>query len=278
MAIAPESDTGSETELSTTWEVTGTAHPVIALTPPPSPEVTTQPTWPRPAWSLLDMLTAVIGGSGLGGIIALTAVLLLPSLVPSWPLSAVRAGGALAMSAGLCFGVWVMLRRHALSWSAIGLRSVDWRAIALMPLLALALAIVGGICFVVVLSVVGDAIRPASPEIPPTPLPLVDLVWTTLPTLLGPPVAEEVTFRGLLYPWLRGRVAARWAVVITAGLFSVSHLLYGISLPLLAPLFVLGLLLALVVERTRSLYPAIALHFSYNVIAAALTLLPAILV
>ncbi len=80
------------------------------------------------------------------------------------------------------------------------------------------------------------------------------------------PVAEETYFRGMLYGLLRERYGAWPAIGASAFIFAAAHVfVFGQYILVALPqLFVLGLVLALVVERTRSLYPAILLHSLNN--------------
>jgi len=89
------------------------------------------------------------------------------------------------------------------------------------------------------------------------------------------PVVEEITFRGFIMGGLRSRVGVGWAVVISSLIFALAHTLsVGGSILLLGPsLFVAGLALALVYQWTRSLYPGMVLHASFNLVAVILIFL-----
>ncbi|UJW28821.1 CPBP family intramembrane metalloprotease [Saccharothrix sp. AJ9571] len=87
-------------------------------------------------------------------------------------------------------------------------------------------------------------------------------------TLLAAPIAEEMVFRGLLYPLLRRRVGIAASVLVSAGVFSLAHgnvVQFASALPL-------AVLLALVYERTRLLWPCVILHLGFNLAA---TVVPA---
>ncbi len=79
-------------------------------------------------------------------------------------------------------------------------------------------------------------------------------------TIVAAPIAEELLFRGLLQPAL-----ARWtgrgsAIVLSAAFFAAAHMdLYAMPL-----LLVLGIALAYVYDRTRSLAAPVALHMAFN--------------
>lgn len=82
------------------------------------------------------------------------------------------------------------------------------------------------------------------------------------------PIAEEVIFRGYLYPVTK-HFAGRWiGMVATSLLFAAGH---G-NVPLLLPLFLLGILMALAYEWTGSLWAAISIHFFFNTTTVALQL------
>jgi len=81
------------------------------------------------------------------------------------------------------------------------------------------------------------------------------------------PLLEEILFRAILYRWL----AARFGVVAGA---TLSGLLFGLvhgSFSALLPIALLGILLALLLERTGNLWSCVALHSVFN--AGQLTLM-----
>jgi membrane protease YdiL (CAAX protease family) len=73
------------------------------------------------------------------------------------------------------------------------------------------------------------------------------------------PVAEEVFFRGVLYPGLRKRLPAVPSVLLSSAAFGAAHFE---SMRLHA--FLLGLVAAILVEYTGSLVPAILAHAGVN--------------
>jgi membrane protease YdiL (CAAX protease family) len=73
------------------------------------------------------------------------------------------------------------------------------------------------------------------------------------------PVVEELTFRGLGYTLLER--FGRWTAIVLVGVaFGLAHGLVD-ALP---PLVVFGMCLAYLRSRTRSVYPGMILHASYN--------------
>ncbi|MGB9212483.1 MAG: type II CAAX endopeptidase family protein [Halobacteriota archaeon] len=77
------------------------------------------------------------------------------------------------------------------------------------------------------------------------------------------PICEEIVFRGYLYKAFRDRFKPWYAIVMSAALFSAIHLE-----PLAAVhLFVIGIVLAYVYEKTDNLMAPIALHMLNNAVA-----------
>ncbi len=86
---------------------------------------------------------------------------------------------------------------------------------------------------------------------------------TLVLVLLAAPMAEELLFRGLVYPVLRRRVGVIGSVITTTVAFGVMHgnaVQFAAALPL-------AVLLALVYERTRTLWPAMTIHLLFNLAA-----------
>ncbi|HYA32436.1 MAG TPA: type II CAAX endopeptidase family protein [Candidatus Bathyarchaeia archaeon] len=77
------------------------------------------------------------------------------------------------------------------------------------------------------------------------------------------PIAEEIVFRGYLYKAFRDRFRPSYAIVMSAALFSAIHL----ELLAAVPLFVIGVVLAYVYEKTGNLMAPITLHVLNNAVA-----------
>jgi membrane protease YdiL (CAAX protease family) len=76
------------------------------------------------------------------------------------------------------------------------------------------------------------------------------------------PVGEELLFRGVLYAWLRRRLAAAPTIATTAALWTVIH-----QVPIVMPLaFVVGLAAGWARERTGSVVPVLVAHVIQNVV------------
>ena len=79
-------------------------------------------------------------------------------------------------------------------------------------------------------------------------------------TILLAPAAEEVLFRGILYPWVKQAGYPRLALWGTALVFAAIHL----NLATFVPLAVLAVALTLLYERTGNLLAPITAHALFN--------------
>ena len=92
--------------------------------------------------------------------------------------------------------------------------------------------------------------------------------------VVGAPVFEELVFRGLAQTALLSVVgrARRWSVVVLGSVvFALMHL--GQPWQVLPSLFVLGVVLGWLYERTGSLLPGILVHAGFNAVNVALTMM-----
>jgi sodium transport system permease protein len=79
----------------------------------------------------------------------------------------------------------------------------------------------------------------------------------------SPAVCEELVFRGVFLGLLRRTGPTRAAVLASSAVFAVIHL----SVFRFVPTFLLGLVMAVLVVRTGSLFPAVLYHMAYNGLA-----------
>ena len=85
-------------------------------------------------------------------------------------------------------------------------------------------------------------------------------VFLGLVTILLAPFAEELLFRGILYPWIKQAGFPRLALWATSLVFAAIHGNFVIFLPLL----LLALLLTLLYEKTNNLLAPITAHGLFN--------------
>jgi membrane protease YdiL (CAAX protease family) len=82
------------------------------------------------------------------------------------------------------------------------------------------------------------------------------------------PVVEEFFFRGFLYQSLRTRLGTSGGAIVSGLIFGAIHLKFEY----LVPLAILGTALALLFQKTGSLWPCIMVHAANNALAFAVNL------
>lgn len=159
------------------------------------------------------------------------------------------------------------IRKHGLAWRDLGLQppTSQWIRMAI---------ITGVFCLPMVHTVTAifRALFDMSPENPQLDVLVpAGFSWPALVAVmvmvgaLGP-FAEEVAFRGILYPWLRARLGVVLAIFLSAFGFGLLH---GIP-QLIPPIMALGVVLALATQYSGSIWPAIIIHATFNIISAML--------
>ena len=82
------------------------------------------------------------------------------------------------------------------------------------------------------------------------------------------PFAEEVFFRGFIFPALRARLGLAWALAVSGAIFAVFH----VNPKVMLPIFVTGVLLAWLYHKTGSIWPPFVAHALQNALALAVSL------
>ena len=183
---------------------------------------------------------------------------------------------ALGSTMYLGFGaaIWgVLIAWRKLTWADLGFRRTKLSSILWMIPLS-----VGVLVIVSIVGLTQEWLFDISPP-EDSGLPIEEgnltagsVFAAALVAVILAPIFEELFFRGVLFQYLRSRylLVARGlfeAVVLSALAFASLHL-GGAILPILP----VGVILALVMHRTNSLWPAIALHCFYNGIVLAISL------
>jgi membrane protease YdiL (CAAX protease family) len=156
---------------------------------------------------------------------------------------------------------WFGVRRYRLPWSSVGLRPFA-------PVRGLGLGcafLLLGFWFTLTwslfLSLFGQRTQPDL-------LPLFGggvggLLLALFTGGLIAPIAEEVFFRGFVFAGLYQQLGLRRALVLNAILFALVHIL-PTSWP---PIFLLGVLFAVLYAQTQSIWPAVLVHGAINSIS-----------
>lgn len=152
--------------------------------------------------------------------------------------------------------------RHNVGWDRLGLRQYDVAFGCLLSAALLGLSFFIRICYVIIAQLWGIELR-AQDILLRLDVTGWGFVLTFFAVALFAPVAEEIFFRGFLYGGLRARIGVIGAMIASTLFFTALHF----SVDVFIPIFVLGLFLAWLYEKTGSLYPGIILHAANNGVA-----------
>ncbi|MFA5366943.1 MAG: type II CAAX endopeptidase family protein [Dehalococcoidia bacterium] len=161
----------------------------------------------------------------------------------------------------MVLAVWLFsVRKYKCGWSALGFNNSDVKGLLLGAAVVLIGIAVASIYNLIMVEVGAD-----SPSSLPSDFVGTWYNWAMLGlfAIVVAPVAEELFFRGFMLPGISKRFGKGWGIVISAFIFSLVHLQPGA----LVPIFLLGLLLAWLYIKTKSIWPCIFAHFTYNSIA-----------
>jgi membrane protease YdiL (CAAX protease family) len=168
-----------------------------------------------------------------------------------------------ALYAGFAIAVWALIvERRRVPWSALGMtRTSGWLLAAMVPA-GIGLLIANALVLLPLTFFLGlgdpDA-RSGNEEVlsPEAGLSALEFVLIAIPIVVAAPIVEELVFRGVLYRYLRGGLGVVLAVLLSALVFAVLHIV-------IPPLFLMGIVLAALAQRTNSLLPGIVLHATNN--------------
>ncbi len=92
---------------------------------------------------------------------------------------------------------------------------------------------------------------------------IVGLILAILVISIAAPIAEETFFRGFIYPAFRRKFGVRAGILISALIFALFHT----RIWLIIPVIVMGVVLAFIYEKEKSLGPPIVLHSLNNLLS-----------
>lgn len=235
--------------------------------PPPTPLPRGRPPAQRPTFGDLVLVGLAIFAIQYG-LARLVVETILPVIQAKddWPLLVLLVVGFLSLASIAAIQLLV-LRRRNLGFENLGLRPFppEWRRrTATVTLMSFALVI---LIRLLMLGYMDEA--PDNPQVRALTFDQPSLLTLLLSFLVVSaivPLFEELLFRGLLFGWLRLHLGTYMAAAISALAFAAAHgMLFAIP-----AVFVLGVILALLYERSGSLWPAIICHGGYNALMLSL--------
>jgi membrane protease YdiL (CAAX protease family) len=221
---------------------------------------------PTPPWDVGDIVRAVL--LSVAFIVAAIVVILAAGALLRWAgVSLARSRVAvtvvllLVQNASFLVGIWVFgLRKHHSGPTQLGLRPYVPAAGCGAATLGLALSL--GFNAVYNALVLGGPAQ-QTPVLPLFGSGVAGLAVALLVASIVVPFAEEMFFRGFLYPGLARRLGLVTGALVSSVIFGAAHL----NVDTFIPLSVFGFILAMLYSATGSIFPGIMLHSVNNSLA-----------
>jgi membrane protease YdiL (CAAX protease family) len=175
----------------------------------------------------------------------------------------VYSTAGIAVYAAAMIAIWaIIVKWRGATWQEIGFRPTDSRVLAGMAPLAFVLVIVNALILLPIsIYFMGEPPANTSPLESET-LAVADVLLLAVPMVIVAPIVEEIIFRGLLFQYLRGAFGTSRRGLV--GAVALSALLFGLLHVVVPPIFVMGVVLAMLTNRFNSIVPGIVLHAVYN--------------
>jgi membrane protease YdiL (CAAX protease family) len=225
------------------------------------PQPDDEPRWPASA-GLLGLLLALVGTVALATILAVAYIAAgvdEPQDAASFDFAAIAVQSVAFVAAAL-----LMAER-------IGRPSARQFGFRPFKPSALGWALLGLVAYFVLSAIYVSIAQPPQDDLPQE---LGAKDSTALAVITGifvigvAPVVEEFFFRGFLYQALRTRLGILGGAVVSGLIFGAIHN----KIEFLIPLAILGTVLALVFQKTNSLWPCVMIHALNNTIAFSVSL------
>jgi membrane protease YdiL (CAAX protease family) len=226
----------------------------------------------RATWRLRDLGYGI--GAAIVALLVLQGVLVGPALAAfgehDTRTQAMALVATIAWDGALAGIVYWLVKRRGGTWSSLGWRrpceGEDWSVWRIVRTVLGGYACMWAVLAVynVIVNLLGlDALLPDQQ----LPSELFDEVWV-IPIMgaaivFGAPIGEELFFRAFLYGGLRARWAVPVPALTTGILFAIAHGQFG----LIVPFMLIGAILAVMYERTGSIWMSMALHFCFNLVS-----------
>ncbi|HLA41875.1 MAG TPA: type II CAAX endopeptidase family protein [Aggregatilineales bacterium] len=155
------------------------------------------------------------------------------------------------------------------TWSDFGYRmsTLPWLAIG-VGLGVLFIPVRMALVFMVAIFIDSSILEESSSQnlLENTDFSLIGVIAATVVVVFLAPLVEELFFRGILYGWLRKRFGIIIGVIVSGLLFGIAH----IEPAMIIANSVMGFMLALSYEYSKSLFVPMTIHFVNNFIVSVL--------
>jgi len=165
------------------------------------------------------------------------------------------------------FSLWLsikytLINNRNFSWKDLGIKEVSARWVLIGILLCLLIYSVSFLInYIFAKHGIWDNENSISEILPLFPISLHHYLLSIFFGAFTVPIVEEIIFRGILFKWIRYRLDLFYSSILSSLIFTMVHP-PGAGNPL--QIFIIGLILAWLYEKTGSLWPSIALHCCNN--------------
>lgn len=162
------------------------------------------------------------------------------------------------------FGVYILLRILGKNFSDVGFRRCRLAFLFLGAFMGLFLFLSVGFLGTILTRLLGTPAPQSFAEAVNGNNSSLGFILLLILGGVAAPLKEEVIFRGIIYPPLRQSYGKGKAILYTGIFFAALHL----DLVRFLPLFIGGIILTWLYERTESLWPSIIAHGTWNTLMA----------
>lgn len=222
---------------------------------------------PHPSFS--DLLIYLLGGLGLFVLASAAIGSIYQEINNIVMVLAIISNLVFIGGSVILFGI----ARKRISWAGLGISPPIWRWEYLPAAFALAIGIIplrvcAGMAIQVWVEGGLDSLQARNDLFFSGGLSWMNFIIMLVGIGILGPISEELYFRGLLYHWFKQRWGIPIGVILSSFLFGLAHI---DSIAVAVSALIMGAVLALAYERTRSLYMPIAIHMITNSFAVLLT-------
>ena len=163
----------------------------------------------------------------------------------------------------LLFWVWFFsVRKYRAPWESLGFTSFElWEGLKIGVVW---LFVIKFLIFIYAMFAGKFGLRPSPETVEQIPRlfgsSLAGMMLATFTAAFIAPIVEEIFFRGFLYSAIKKKVGVGWAIIISAVIFGFMHA----NAWTIMPVIIIGVVLAYLYEREKSLGPPIILHALNN--------------
>lgn len=219
------------------------------------------------SWELTDVFLGLLLLLPLTVVIIVSTTRLLRLLTFFWPFlkgfTVAIAFGLASFFSGVILVFWLAVYRHKASWSELGLKKGRfWQDFLYAGVAETVVLITLGFYAWLLLKLFGLNL-PVQPVVKIFGPSVKGFITAFIAVAVLAPFSEELFFRGFVYAGLKARWGQLKAQIVSAAIFAFFHF----QLLLFVPLFVIGLILALLYETRKSLWASYLMHAFNNAIA-----------